>query len=109
MVDCFFCLHLGMFNKIKEEKMRKFSSSGMIWDDGDMPSCTYCKKTYDEVYCLHETPFSGELCCDNEQCRNALLESVLIDEVLEVTEPSERDYYWEQKAENFIKTGGYYG
>ena len=25
-----------------------------------------------------------------------------------VLQESKRDYYWEQKAENFIKTGSYY-
>lgn len=26
-----------------------------------------------------------------------------------VLQESKRDWYWEQKAENFIKTGSYYG
>jgi hypothetical protein len=29
-------------------------------------------------------------------------------ELLDSLEESKRDYYWEQKAENFIKTGSYY-
>ena len=29
-------------------------------------------------------------------------------ELLDSLKESKRDYYWEQKAENFIKTGSYY-
>jgi len=65
--------------------MREFKSSGMLWNDGDIPSCSYCNKTIDEVVSLHETPYSGELCCDDDTCRADLMNNVLSDEVEETT------------------------
>ena len=64
--------------------MRKFKSDGMIWDDGDIPHCSYCDKSIDDVYTLHETPYSGELVCDDIVCRNDLLDNMLYKEVEEV-------------------------
>ncbi len=63
---------------------RKFKSNGMLWDEDDMPTCTYCNSTIDEVNSLHETPYSGELCCDKESCREDLINNVLIEEVNEI-------------------------
>ncbi len=65
--------------------MRTFESNGMMWDDGDIPQCDYCNKSIDEVSSLHETPHSGELCCDNEDCRASLIHNILYHEVEETT------------------------
>ena len=65
--------------------MRKFESDGMLWDDGDIPQCDFCSSTIDEVETLHETPFSGELCCDKQECRETLIENVLNNQVEETT------------------------
>ena len=40
-------------------KERVFESDGMLWNDGDVPKCSYCDRDYDQVETLHETPFSG--------------------------------------------------
>ena len=64
-------------------KERKFKSSGMLWDDGDMPSCDYCNRNFDEVRTLHETPFSGGLVCEAEICRTDMLDSLLYNKVEE--------------------------
>lgn len=66
-------------------KTRKFESNGMIWDDGDLPECSYCNKNIDEVSSLHETCFSGELVCDSDVCRDDFLNQVLCEEVIETT------------------------
>ena len=66
-------------------KYREFESNGMLWNEGDLPECTYCNKNIDEVGSLHETPFSGELCCDDEICRSDLMNNVLYEEVRETT------------------------
>jgi len=65
--------------------MREFKSRGMLWNDGDIPSCSYCNKTIDEVESLHETPYSGELCCDDVTCRVILMNYIFSDEVEETT------------------------
>ena len=70
-------------SEIEDEPVRTFSSNGMIWNDGDIPKCNYCSKDIDEVYSLHETPYSGELCCDDDDCRETLLETILSEEVTE--------------------------
>ena len=62
---------------------RTWSSNGMIWNDGDIPTCNYCNKTIDEVSSLHETPYSGEVCCDDQECRETLLNNILCEEVTE--------------------------
>lgn len=72
--------------KEEEEKVRTFSSEGMLWNDGDIPVCSYCGKDFDEVDELHETPFSGGLCCDDDACREELLLECLESEVVETTE-----------------------
>lgn len=66
-----------------ENPHRKFKCDGMLWDDGDIPKCSYCKKDFDTAQSLHETPYSGELCCDDAKCRERLLESCLMSEVEE--------------------------
>lgn len=66
-----------------DDDERTWSSNGNIWNDGDVPSCNYCNKDIDEVYSLHETPYSGELCCDNKECRETLLDNILCEEVTE--------------------------
>ena len=30
-------------------KYREFESNGMLWNEGDLPECTYCNKNIDEV------------------------------------------------------------
>jgi hypothetical protein len=62
--------------------MREFKSDGMAWY-GDLPECTYCLRNIDEVDSLHETPFSGELCCEHKICRSDLLDNILYNEVIE--------------------------
>ena len=66
-----------------ENPHRKFKCDGMLWNDGDIPTCSYCKKDFDKVDSLHETPYSGGLCCDDAKCRERLLESCLMSEVTE--------------------------
>jgi C4-type Zn-finger protein len=65
--------------------IRTFKSSGMIWDDGEIPSCDYCEKDFDNVGTLHETPFSGELVCEQQECRTSMLDSLLYEDVEETT------------------------
>ncbi len=76
---------------MKEE--RKFKSNGMRWDDGDMPECSYCGKDFDSVECLHETPFSGGLVCDDEDCRLSMMEEILSEEVAEIDENFDETIY----------------
>lgn len=64
---------------------RKFESSGMIWNDGELPQCSFCDATIDEVDSLHETCFSGELVCDSDECRENFLGQVLTEDVNETT------------------------
>lgn len=66
--------------------MRHFESNGMLWNDGDIPQCTYCGKDFDEVGTLHESPYSGELCCDDEDCRQVLMDNILTEQVEEITQ-----------------------
>ena len=66
-----------------DDEERTWSSNGNIWNDGDIPTCEYCNKTIDEVGSLHETPYSGEVCCDDQECRETLLNNVLCEEVTE--------------------------
>lgn len=68
------------------EKVRKFESNGMLWNDGEVPCCSYCDRTIDEVESLHETTFSGELCCEDSTCREDYLSNALSEEVRETTE-----------------------
>ena len=65
---------------------RVFESNGMLWNEGDIPACSYCNRDFDEVESLHETPFSGDTCCEQQECREQLLENVLSDQVQETTE-----------------------
>tara|TARA_R100000005_G_scaffold96200_1_gene81368 strand:+ start:809 stop:1036 length:228 start_codon:yes stop_codon:yes gene_type:complete len=69
---------------MKEE--RKFKSNTMMWDDGDMPECSYCGKDFDSAESLHETCFSGGLVCEDEDCRHSLIEEMLSEEVAEIDE-----------------------
>ena len=69
--------------KDDDDDERTWSSNGNIWNDGDIPTCEYCNKTIDEVGSLHETPYSGEVCCDDQECRETLLNNVLCEEVTE--------------------------
>jgi hypothetical protein len=64
---------------------RKFESSTMLWNDGEIPQCSFCDATIDEVDSLHETCFSGELVCDSEECRENFLGQVLTEDVNETT------------------------
>ena len=62
---------------------RVFKSNGMLWSDGDIPECNYCNKDFDNVEALFETPFSGGLVCEDQECRDILLEKMLYNEVKE--------------------------
>ncbi len=68
-----------------EEKIRTFTSSGLLWNDGDIPECSYCGKNFDEAGTLNETPFSG-LVCDDENCREELLMECIESSVDETTD-----------------------
>jgi len=68
-------------NELVEERV--FQSNGMLWNTGDIPSCDYCGSDFDNVSTLHETPFSGGLCCENDECRDSLLNDVLYNQVEE--------------------------
>ena len=65
---------------------RKFKSKTMVWDEGDIPTCNYCGKDYDSAETIHESPFSGEVVCNSNECRMALLDQLIDweDEVKEV-------------------------
>jgi len=65
---------------------RVFQSDGMLWNDGDIPSCDYCGRDFDKVSTLHETPFSGGLVCEDEICRADMLDDLLYKNVDEITE-----------------------
>jgi len=67
------------------EKIRKFKSSGMIWDDGEIPCCSFCHNDLDKVSSMHETIFSGGLVCDSNDCRLKYLDAMLLEEVEETT------------------------
>ena len=69
------------------KKIRKFKSSGMIWDDGEIPSCSFCHNDLDNplVYSMHETIFSGGLVCNSNDCRLKYLDAMLLEEVEETT------------------------
>jgi hypothetical protein len=70
--------------KTKTNKMNRiFKSSGMLWNDGDIPECDYCTKDFDNVEVLLETPISGGLVCEDQECRDALLQDILYNEVKE--------------------------
>ncbi len=71
---------------------RVFKSNGMLWDDGDIPKCDYCTKDFDNVESLCETPFSGGLVCEDQECRDALLEDILDNEVIERKDGTTNDY-----------------
>lgn len=62
---------------------RIFKSSGMLWNDGDIPKCDYCTKDFDNVESLFETPISGGVVCEDQECRDALLKDILCNEVKE--------------------------
>lgn len=50
---------------------RKFISKGCLWDDGEIPKCSYCGDDYDEAQKnggLHETAINGTLCCGKAEC-----------------------------------------
>tara|TARA_R110000751_G_scaffold70984_2_gene143620 strand:+ start:396 stop:611 length:216 start_codon:yes stop_codon:yes gene_type:complete len=64
-------------------KERVFESDGMLWNDGDIPKCSYCDRDYDQVETLHETPFSGGVCCEQSTCRYSLIDEVLSEQVEE--------------------------
>lgn len=72
-------------NKKIKEQIRKFQSSGMLWNDGEIPCCSYCGKDFDEVGDeLYETPFSGGLCCTDNECMERLAEECLESPVEEI-------------------------
>jgi hypothetical protein len=58
----------------------------MLWDNGEIPTCSYCDANFYAVESLHETGFSGELVCDDEICRTDLMNNILSNEVSEITE-----------------------
>lgn len=66
-----------------EYSNRVFACQGMLWNDGDVPRCSYCKENYDNVVSLHETPLSGGLVCDDRDCRDKLLTNILTEKVRE--------------------------
>lgn len=65
---------------------RTFESNGMIWDDGEIPACSYCGRNIDEADGLWETPYSGQLCCEDKECRIQLADESCEREVEETTE-----------------------
>ena len=65
---------------------RIFESNGMLFNEGDIPECSYCGNNYDYADTLHETPFSGGLCCEKRECRENLLNDILDDQVRETTD-----------------------
>lgn len=65
-------------------KTRKFQSAGMLWDNGEIPTCSYCDASFHAVESLHETPFSGELVCDDAICRDDFMNNVLHKQVEEI-------------------------
>ncbi len=70
---------------------RTFESDGMMWSDGEIPECSYCKRNfYDAGEILFETPLSGGLVCEDQECRDALLQDILYNEVKETTRWSKK-------------------
>ena len=47
-------------------KIRKFQGNGQIWDDGEIPKCSFCGKSVDETE-LNGTLFNDN-CCDDDDC-----------------------------------------
>ena len=83
---------------------RIFSSSGMLWDDGDIPQCSYCQKDFDQVDQLAETPLSGGLVCESSKCRSKMVENCLYDIVEEKTKV-EYEYHkvWDKQTGELLE------
>ena len=50
------------------KKMKKeYEASGYIYNDGDVPTCSFCGTTADETI-IHSGDYSGEHICESEGC-----------------------------------------
>ena len=47
--------------------MGHYESEGNIWEEGDIPECSYCYRKADR-HDIYETTVSGIFCCDNFSC-----------------------------------------
>jgi len=58
--------------------LRRFIGSGSIWDGGDIPSCGYCGKDYDQLKeegkNLYETCINGSIVCNSLDCTQSWVE-----------------------------------
>lgn len=59
-----------------KNKKGHWEGQSMKWDEGDVPECDFCGKNANQED-LFETPFSGQLCCNNSKCLMALAEQSL--------------------------------
>jgi|TARA_Y100000034_G_C6627133_1_gene273618 hypothetical protein len=60
----------------------KWQSSGYLYDDGDIPKCSYCTKD-GLASLIFETAHSGILICDNDHCALSYVTSEIMCNELE--------------------------
>ncbi len=60
---------------------RIFVSAGLRYEDGEIPTCSFCARDFDEVVAdgqeLQETVVNNILCCAQDSCRLELAEQVI--------------------------------
>ena len=55
------------------KKIRKeYHASGYIYDDGDVPTCSFCGTTA-ETDIIHSGDYSGEHICEGEECMHSYM------------------------------------
>ena len=73
-----------VIGKLPREIKGHFESPGMLWEaDDEAPTCSYCGKSAskDEPgagdVTLYETPISGTIVCEEQECRNSFCDDAL--------------------------------
>tara|TARA_Y100000310_G_scaffold261793_1_gene271275 strand:+ start:342 stop:665 length:324 start_codon:yes stop_codon:yes gene_type:complete len=52
--------------------VKEYHGSGYIYDDGDVPTCSFCGTTA-ETDIIHSGDYSGEHICEGEECTQSYM------------------------------------
>lgn len=60
--------------------MIKYTSDGLEFEEGEIPKCSYCEKTSEDIQ-LYETYIGGVIVCESNMCRLRLADETCISEI----------------------------
>jgi hypothetical protein len=51
-----------------KKKVIEYHAQGYIYDDGDIPTCSFCGVGADQGHIIHAGDYSGQHICESENC-----------------------------------------